>query len=48
MLRRTKREVFGIAQAAWGESDTWTVHEWDTLADAMRDPENFDSYFNSN
>lgn len=42
----TKQAVFKVAQTAWGESDTWTVDDWETLADAMNDPENFDTYFN--
>lgn len=45
-LGMSKREVFAAAQSAWGESDTWTVSEWNTLAEAMNDADNFHIYFN--
>jgi len=44
-LCMSKREVFAIAQSAWGESDTWTLADWETLGDAMKDAENFHTYF---
>ena len=45
-LGMSKREVFAIAQQSFGDSDTWTVDDWETLAEAMNQPDKFDTYFN--
>ena len=45
-LGMTKIQCFAIAVATLGESDFWDVSEWETLRDALQDPENFRNAFN--
>ena len=45
-LGMTKKQCFSVAVAAFGDSDFWEVSEWETLRNALQDPENFKSYFN--
>ena len=45
-LGMSKKQCFLIAVASFGESDFWEVSEWETLRDALQDPENFRNYFN--
>ena len=45
-LGMTKKQCFSIAVEAFGDSDFWEESEWETLRNALQDPENFKSYFN--
>ena len=44
-LGMTKKQAFSVAVEAFGDSDFWEVSEWETLRNALQDPENFREHF---
>ena len=46
-LGMTKKQAFSVAVESFGDSDFWEVSEWETLRNALQDPDNFREHFKS-